>query len=252
VTLSGTSGAATLSSNFGDVSALDITGGADLTLESNAGDLVARRGDLGALSLKGDFGDITVDGITAGELATRSGNGAILVTASTIRSGAGRDGRLVARNGFGDIEVRDTRAAGYDLETANGALDLADPSGPLRLHSNFGDVRVTGARDAVLDLQSNNGDVAFEGSLAAPGRSGGMHTASSNFGDVTATVPADSRLDVLLHSDFGSVSSDLPVTVVGESAGSRLSGRVNGGGMRLELSTNNGDVRLMSRAKTGI
>lgn len=252
VSLTGTRAAAQLSSRFGDVTATDITGGAALTLASQAGDLLARRGELGQLSLKGDFGDITVDGVTAGEIATRSGNGKILITGSTLRAAAGGDGRLVARNGFGDIEVRGTRAAAYDLETANGALDLEGPTGPLRLHSNFGDLRVTGAREAVLDLASNNGNVDFEGVLAMPrGTAGGVHSATSNFGDVSATLPADSRLDLLLHSDLGSVTSELPVTVVGENAGGNLNGKVNGGGMRLELRTNNGDVRLLRRADSG-
>jgi hypothetical protein len=254
IRLAGTRGTASLTSMFGDLVAEDVGGGQALALSTRQGDVTARDVDVAQLKLDTSFGDTTVSGSQAAGIAAESGNGDITVTDSVLEGPAGCCA-LVAHTGFGDIAVRQTRAARYDLESSNGDVEADGSSGALRLHTNFGDIRAVRATDATLDLETSNGDVTFEGRLAdapaANAKGGPAHSARSNFGDVTAAIDPAARLDLLLETDFGDVSSDLPLTVSGTVSGDRLTGKLNGGGPRLELSTHNGAVRLERAAARG-
>ena len=71
---------------------------------------------------------------------------------------------------------------------------------------------------------------------------------SSDFGEIDLTLPADSKLDVDLSTDFGSINSDLPITVtLNESPNSdsdQIVGSINGGGDEFIAQTNSGSVTI--------
>jgi DUF4097 and DUF4098 domain-containing protein YvlB len=242
--LAGTRGQADLRSSFGTVTAEDLSG--PVAANSSAGAVTVRRvRSDGAVTASSDFGAVTVADVVARALTATTSSGAVTADDVTART------TLTAGSDFGPVTVRRARAGGFDLRSGNGAITveaptLTDSAGTLSAHSSFGPVRVTGARDAVLDLASDNGAVHFAGTLAA----GRAHRARTSFGAVTVAVPAGSRLTVSLATDFGQVSSDLPLTVSGEMGGQKIEGTLNGGGAPLQLSSSNGDVRLERLAPT--
>ncbi|HSK65414.1 MAG TPA: hypothetical protein VK888_00685, partial [Anaerolineales bacterium] len=69
-----------------------------------------------------------------------------------------------------------------------------------------------------------------------------------DFGAINLTLPADSKLDVDLSTGFGTIKSDLPITVTltetSESSGDEINGSINGGGDLLTVETSNGGVTL--------
>ena len=83
----------------------------------------------------------------------------------------------------------------------------------------------------------------FSGSLGT-----GPHTVSSDFGEIDLTLPADSKLNVDLSTDFGNINSDLPITIVTNgnsgSDGDQIVGSINGGGEQLTVQTNSGGVNI--------
>jgi DUF4097 and DUF4098 domain-containing protein YvlB len=134
-------------------------------------------------------------------------------------------------------------AGGFDLATENGKIRLDGATGKIKAHSNFGTVEVLNAPEATIDLSSNNGGVTFSGSLGA-----GPHVLSSEFGNIELTLPAASALDADFQTDFGKITSDFGVTLVlqGEVDSRHLQGEINGGGEKLTVKTNNGNIIIHS------
>jgi hypothetical protein len=72
-------------------------------------------------------------------------------------------------------------------------------------------------------------------------------------GDVDVTLPADLKADVKLQTTTGTIHSDFPITLRGETGmriGEKLTGTINGGGPELQLTTLNGSLYLR-KAKAG-
>lgn len=224
----------TLSNGFGDITARGIAGKA-VALNSTNGALVAEDVTArGEARLESNFGDIDIDTITAEALMVETQNGAIDARKGRIA------GPVAAESAFGAITLTDVLGSSYAVKSQNGAVVIAGARGPLEVRSSFGDVTVTDAVDARLDLSSANGAVSFSGSLDPAAD----HHAETSFGDIALAIPPDSRFDAYLKTDFGTVRSELPIAVSGEVSGGKWSGALNGGGRRLELETQNGDIEI--------
>lgn len=269
--LSGTRGDAVLSTGFGEVDVSDLTGA--LSASTSTGKITVQNIQAGeaAIALKTDFGDIEARMLSAGEIALESSNGNLVLEeadaqgALKMRSQFGwlkfhllsglsleaetANGEITGRDGqfsgavnlssnFGDLTLEEVQASEITLKTQNGQIRVQGVAGKIIAHSEYGEVDVT-AEKAILTLSSNNGKVTFTGSLAE-----GDHTLNSNFGDIYLNLPADSALSFDLKTDFGKIRSDFPVTLSGELDEKRWQGSINGGGPRLTVSTQNGNISL--------
>jgi hypothetical protein len=234
IRLEGTRAPAELTSDYGEILVAEVRGGEPLSAQTNFGGVSVRDVEVGTLSLGSDFGEVRADDFSAGTFEARTDHGQVLLNDGRA------SGALTARTDTGKVAVGQVAADSYDLSSNLGPVHLNGGRGPMRLHSDFGGIEVTDAVDAVLDLSTGNGAISFAGSLAE----GRPQTASSDFGPVVLAIPAGSRFDVLLTTDFGSVESELPLTVQGSGGDNRLEGALNGGGARLEVRSDNGSVRL--------
>jgi DUF4097 and DUF4098 domain-containing protein YvlB len=224
----------TLSNAFGDITARGVAGKA-VVLASTNGALIAEDVTAeGAARLGSSFGDIEIDTITAEQLSVETQNGAIDAQDGRI------EGPVTADSAFGTVTLLNILGNSYAVHSRNGAVKIEGARGPLDVGSNFGDVTVTDAVDAQLDLKSDNGAVSFSGTLDPAAD----HRAETSFGDIALAIPADSRFDAFLKTAFGTVRSELPIAVSGEVRGSEWSGALNGGGRRIELVTQNGDIEI--------
>ncbi|MGE0362637.1 MAG: DUF4097 family beta strand repeat-containing protein [Vicinamibacterales bacterium] len=139
--------------------------------------------------------------------------------------------------------VRVPAGVHVDLRTVNGGVRLDNVGGEVRATATNGGVHGRVADVTLLDARTTNGGVEVEvsGSLAADGR---VSLASVN-GGVRLAVPDGTRADITARCTNGRVSvSDLDVAVDGEVNRRRLSGRLNGGGARIDLQTTNGGVAI--------
>ncbi len=271
LTLSGTQGDATLITQFGDVEVSNLTG--KLTVTTSNGQITARNIEAGKapVSLKTDFGDIEADTVVAGDVTLKSTNGKLTLSgvkstgALDVRSDFGGlelrsvsglsleahtsngkvqvkeadfSGKVNVSSNFGDLTLEGVRSNGMELKTQNGEVTVSGATGKITSHSDYGDVEVA-AEKALVTLTSNNGKVTFTGSLTE-----GDHTLKSNFGDIRLTLPADSALTFDLKTDFGKIRSDFPVTISGDLDEKHWKGDINGGGARLTVSTQNGNISL--------
>ncbi len=130
-----------------------------------------------------------------------------------------------------------------DLRTVNGGVRLDNVGGEVRATTTNGGVRGRVADVSLIDARTTNGGVELElsGTVARDGR---VSLASVN-GGVRLAVPQGTQADVTARCTNGRVSvSDLDFAVDGEQTRRRLSGRLNGGGARIDLQTTNGGVTI--------
>ena len=128
-----------------------------------------------------------------------------------------------------------------DLRTVNGGVRLDNVGGEVRATATNGGVRGRLTDVSLLDARTTNGGVELElaGTLAKDGR---VSLASVN-GGVRLAVPEGTQADVTARCTNGRVSvTDLALDVEGEQTRRRVSGRLNGGGARIDLQTTNGGV----------
>ncbi len=232
----GAEGEIALSSEFGEIT-LDTARGSDVNVSSNNGKLTVKKVDVsGLLKVSSEFGAVTVNDAQSKTADFHSGNGKVKLTKVEVA------GDVKVSSNFGDLDLENVTASGYDLSTQNGKIRVDGAQGQIKAHSEFGEVEVLNGREAILDLSSNNGSVTFSGSLAE-----GPHVLKSEFGNIEVTFPAETALDVDLKTGFGKITSDFDITlsVKGEEDEKHLQGKINGGGAKLTVETNNGNIVLI-------
>lgn len=222
-----------LESDFGSIE-LTNSDADEVTVRTSNGSVTLRdvvsRGKLNADS---EFGDIRIKGGEAQTLAVESSNGALELEDLNVQTS------LKAKSLMGAISLTGVSAMAYDLQTENGKVSLDEAQGSIKARSAFGDVEVTNADLAVLDISSDNGTLTFSGSLADADQ-----TLESSMGNISLTIQPDASLDLDLETSMGKISSNFAVTLNGEIDSSHWVGSINGGGGKLSVTTQNGNITL--------
>ena len=181
------------SSSFGEVEVLDSKGGA-LKAKTSSGDVTVEDSVFsGRADVSSSFGDVEAAGLQAGSIEAQTNSGKVVLHGLVIEK------ELIAHSDFGDVEVLDSSADSYDLDTDSGKVTAEDTRGRVKARSGFGDINVRGT-DVLLDLNTNSGSIRFSGSLGAgtsilhtnfgdidvrlPSDASFLFDLSTNFGDV--------------------------------------------------------------------
>jgi hypothetical protein len=130
-------------------------------------------------------------------------------------------GDLTARTSGGSIRVSEIDGS-VELRTSGGNIDALDVRGPLMAHTSGGSIsaRFTGVP---------------EGSLRTSG------------GSIEAEFPEDASVTLDARTSGGRVHVEHEILVRGGADRSRIEGKINGGGPKLELRTSGGNIRVRAR-----
>ena len=226
-----------LHSDFGAVT-LKNASGRNVTLDSNSGTITLQEvRATGDINTNTDFGDTSFENGSSSLLSVKTNSGRVSLVKVRVSK------EIKVQDDFGEIELEQSTASSYDLHTNSGSITVDDAKGKLKAHTDFGGIKVQNAQSVTLDLKTSSGAVEFIGSLGA-----GPHLVSSDFGEIDLTLPADSKLNVDLSTSFGSIKSDLPITVTlngtSSSDGDQIVGSINGGGDQFTAQTNSGSVTI--------
>lgn len=175
----------------------------------------------------------------AGTVEVRSTSGDVLLERT--------DGRVIVETISGDVRSTGSAAA-LRVTTVSGDLRVCEARGELDLHTTSGDVSVSGERIARFVAQTMSGDVQFDGLLARDARV----QVTTHGGDVTMQLPDDAHGELGFSTFNGDFVPGGPVTIM-PGASSRRSrsaqrfsfGTGAGPGLSIDISTFNGDVRLV-------
>lgn len=165
--------------------------------------------------------------------------------------------RLKTSNGH--VEVRRLKGA-LNAETSNGAVELQDIDGAVEVRTSNGHVRAEGIRGA-FDASTTNSSIHAEidkvdGAVRAQSSNGGIDLAlppnmqsavrahTSNSG-ITLHLPGEVNARLVAGTSNSSISSDFEMRVRGEISKHRLEGSIGNGGPLIDLSTSNGQIRIV-------
>lgn len=158
---------------------------------------------------------------------------------------------LVAHTGAGDVLVRAARVGG-SVTTDGGAVQVLYTGGPMTLRSGGGDIVVRQAAGPI-DAETRSGDITINADPTQKTQRITAHTARGNvtlnltprFGaDVDATVLTSDSDAEAIFSDFRGLQ--IRKEQVGAKTKVRATGKINGGGERLELYAEDGTIHLTS------
>lgn len=162
------------------------------------------------------------------------------------------DGDLKARTAGGDIFIRAAKKGG-DVYTEGGNVQLIFAGGPVTLRSGGGDILLRQASGPVR-AETKSGDITINMDPNLKTQRVWARTEGGNvtinvppqFGaNVDATILSDDPSENFIRSDVAglSISRDR----VGNKTRIRAVGKINGGGEKLELRAENGDIRIISQ-----
>jgi hypothetical protein len=157
------------------------------------------------------------------------------------------------------VEIRVPRGSDLELHTADGNLRIDDVRGNLQLETNDGDIRIHDA-EGLLHANTHDGNIDVEGrfdmlnlrtgdgnidaKVSASRGAQAAWTLRSGDGNIRLALPDNFAADINAHTGDGSVKVDFPITTSGSSQENTVRGKINGGGISIELQTSDGDVRV--------
>ncbi|MCS7044305.1 MAG: DUF4097 domain-containing protein [Bryobacteraceae bacterium] len=169
-------------------------------------------------------------------------------------------GRATTSNG--SLRAWDVRGD-WTLRTSNGAVELDRVEGSFLARTSNGRIRVS-ALKGKADVETSNGSIDAEirepeqgAPLAFRSSNGSVTVKFERWGQnplrvvtsnasITLVLPDGVNADVRAVTSNGRITSDFEVASR-EWGRHRLEGRLGGGGERLDLTTSNGNIRLVRR-----
>jgi hypothetical protein len=127
-----------------------------------------------------------------------------------------------------------------DAGTSNGTIELDDIKGDCTVKTSNGRVKAQGVRGAV-DASTSNGSVDL---TVDELRSGGVRVSTSN-GGITVRLHGTVNARLMARTSNSSISTEFDVTSQGRKDKHHLEGVIGSGGPVLDLSTSNGNIRVM-------
>lgn len=151
-----------------------------------------------------------------------------------------RESDLDIHTGDGNLRVDDVRG-NFQLQTNDGDIRMQEAEGLLHANTHDGNIDVQGRFD-MLNLSTGDGNIDAKVSAYQAPQAG--WTLRTGDGNIRLELPDNFAADLDAHTGDGSVKVDFPITAFGSNQESRVRGKINGGGISIELQTGDGDVRV--------
>jgi DUF4097 and DUF4098 domain-containing protein YvlB len=132
------------------------------------------------------------------------------------------------------------KRADLDLRTVNGGVEVDDVTGEVEVGTTNGKVELYEVR-GTIDAHTTNGGIHAE--VEGFSEDDEVYLKTVN-GGITLYLPDDARADVSGSAVNGGIHTRFPLKVRGKWGPKKISGRLNGGGGRVELRTVNGGIRI--------
>ncbi len=194
------------------------TGSGNENINGIRGPLKASTGS-GSLKISSIGDELEADS-GSGDIEANSIKGrARIHTGSGWIHGTGISGGIVAATGSGDIRLEQTAPGDVKVETGSGSAELSGVNGGLEARAGSGNITASGNPTGEWSLHSGSGSIT-------------VHLASQVGFDLEA------------HTSSGQIITDQPITVQGSFGHGHMQGKARGGGVRLNLETESGNIHI--------
>ena len=144
----------------------------------------------------------------------------------------------------GRIDVDDVQFNDIDAGCVSGSIDVKNASGAVTAHSTSGTVRITNAAGDI-SVSNTSGSVFVTQQQKDIGH---IHVNVIS-GGIELMLNPDAAFNLAAQSTSGGLNTDYDITVSGSMSkkivGTDISGKVNGGGANIDLSTVSGGIRVL-------
>ena len=151
-----------------------------------------------------------------------------------------RESDLNIHTDDGNVRVENV-TGNLQFETGDGDVRLRDVEGSLHADTHDGNVEVNG-RFNVLSLHTGDGNIDAEVGAATAPQSGWL--LRSGDGNIRLKLPDNLGADLDAHSGDGAVRVGFPVSTSSNGNENSVRGKINGGGISIELRTGDGDIKV--------
>ena len=159
-------------------------------------------------------------------------------------SSQGVEGEQNYRSSNGKVVIQEV-SGNVVARTNNGTVEITDSAGTIRIKTTNGTIRAWNVSGG-LSAKTTNGTI--RASFAKP-PSGEVELATTN-GTVRLALPEGTNADLHARTVNGSIRTDFPLTVRGK-IGKRVDGKLGEGGLKMDLSTVNGSIRISKVEEEG-
>lgn len=181
-----------------------------------------------ALTAKTGSGNVTLENIGA-ESHVHTGSGDLKI--DNVK------GNLFADTGSGNIRAYGV-AGEIDAHTGSGDVEMHQvAAGDIKVGTGSGNVKLQGVKGG-LRAQTGSGDIQAEGEATRDWRLG------AGSGNVTLKLPTQASFDLDARTSSGVLKVSHPFTDQGGMTKNHIHGKVNNGGVALELHTGSGDIYI--------
>lgn len=159
------------------------------------------------------------------------------------------DGRGRSRISF-EAQVPD--AFNLELNTGGGDIRIEDISGNVETDTSGGNVSIGRVPAGTVEAVKSGSSIEAELGNVAPGEDAHVDLSSSG-GDIELRIPSSHSADVSVRIEVSRcarvdyrIYTDFPLAISGENDREVIGrGEINGGGDRINIEINNGDIRIM-------
>jgi Toastrack DUF4097 len=151
-----------------------------------------------------------------------------------------RESDLNIHTGDGNVRIDSVRG-NLQLETNDGDVRLHDVEGSVHADTHDGNIDVNGRVD-LLNLHTGDGNIDAEVSASSTPQPVWMLRTGD--GNVRMRLPDKLGADLDAHTGDGHVRVDFPVTTSTAGQENSVRGKINGGGVSIELRTGDGDIHV--------
>jgi len=151
-----------------------------------------------------------------------------------------RESDLNIHTDDGNVRVDNIRG-NLQFETGDGDVRLRDVEGSLHADTHDGNVEVNGRFD-ILSLHTGDGNIDAKVNAASAPQQGWL--LRSGDGNIRLRLPDNLGADLDAHSGDGEVHVGFPITASGPGKDNSFRGKINGGGVSIELRTGDGDIQV--------
>jgi Putative adhesin len=151
-----------------------------------------------------------------------------------------RESDLNVKTDDGNVSVANVKG-NLQFETGDGEVTLRGVEGSVHADTHDGNVDVNGRFD-VLNLHTGDGNIDAEVNATSAPQPGWL--LRSGDGNIRLKLPANLGADLDAQSGDGEIRVGFPISASGVGKDNSMRGKINGGGISIELRTGDGDIKV--------
>lgn len=224
------------SSSYGAVRLTGIKG--SVNGRTSSGSITAENIE-GPTDLDTSYGSITCRNISDGDVRLKTSSGSIKLSDASF-------GVCDAHTSYGSIKTGKLEGDSLTLHSGSGSVNVTDAvAESANISTSYGRITCRQITTSDITAKSSSGSIEVVCSDSTPADISASLVTS--YGGIDFVGPPDFAGQVDISTSYGSVRTDLPITISGEVSKKKLKGTVGDGNGKLYLHTSSGSIKIEQR-----